>query len=341
MLNLSPVTPLRMVCRGICNHITNHPSVVSYEVTLSCNCNCRHCDHGGMKRNERRLGPADYGKMTRLLNPVAVQISGGEPLLRDDILDVVRAIKQSGVPYLIFVTNGALLNEEVYLQLRLAGMNQLSVSLDFPDERHDEFRQRRGLYRHLEQVIPQLGAYGYRDIILNTVITGANLKEIITLCQRARDWAVSISFSIYTPLRTGERDYCIDTEEDLSLLRGTIGALMDLKKQTDHIVTPTAVLLDTLKFVEHGYNMPNCKSGMRFLVVTPEGDLIPCSLHRDKRYSVRQEMIEKFSRTNQCGSCYVSIRSYLDQSLWGLVRTVPTYGKVLLSRQQHQPVSTD
>lgn len=71
-----------------------------------------------------------------------VQISGGEPLLRKDIVDVVKAIKQSkGVPYLIFVTNETLLNEDVYLQLHEAGVNQLSVSFDFPDERHDEFRR--------------------------------------------------------------------------------------------------------------------------------------------------------------------------------------------------------
>jgi len=332
MLNLSPLTPAKIACRGICNYIINRPLIISYEVTLSCNCNCRHCDHGGIKRAERQLKPTDYAKITRLFNPVAVQISGGEPLLREDVLDVARAIKQSDMPYLIFVTNGVLLNEEVYLQLHQAGVNQFSVSLDFPDQRHDEFRRRRGLYRHLEQVIPQLAAFGYRDIILNTVITKDNLKEILSLYQKAKDWNASISFSIYTPLRTGSRDYCIDTDEDLTVLRNTIGALIELTKQSNHIVTPPTVLLDTLKFVEHGYDMPNCKSGIRFLAITPEGDLIPCSLHRDKEYSTQKEMIEKFSRTNQCGSCYVSIRSYCDRSLWGLIKTAQAYSKGLFSR---------
>ncbi|MFC1968832.1 radical SAM protein [Chloroflexota bacterium] len=332
MLNLSPLTALRMGCQGIYNQIINRPVVISYEATLSCNCNCRHCDHGGIKKNEKQLGPAVYGRITRHFNPVVVQISGGEPLLREDILEVVRAVKQAGAPLLIFVTNGALLNEEVYLQLHRAGVNQVSVSLDFPDERHDDFRRRRGLYRHLEQVIPQLGAYGHGDVILNSVITKANLKEILPLCQKARDWNVAISFSIYTPLRTGERGYCLDTDEDLALLRDTIGALIEQKKQTNHMITPATVLQDTLKFVEQGYNMPNCKSGMRFFVVTPEGDLIPCSLHRDKKYSIHKEMIEEFSRTNQCSSCYISLRSFCGRSLWELVRTAPAYGKMIFSR---------
>ncbi len=122
-----------------------------------------------------------------------VQISGGEPLLRKDIVDVVKAIKQSkGVPYLIFVTNETLLNEDVCLQLHEAGVNQLSVSLDFPDERHDEFRRQPGLYKHLERTIPKLASFSHRDIILNTAITKANLKDILPLAQKAMNWDVFI-----------------------------------------------------------------------------------------------------------------------------------------------------
>lgn len=333
MTTFSPLDSIRIVNRGIHNYITNHPLVVSYEVTLSCNCNCRHCDLGGMRRNEKQLKPADYADLTRLFNPVAVQISGGEPLLREDIVEVARAIKQhSGLPYLIFVTNGALLNEGNYLQLREAGVNQFSVSLDFPDTRHNEFRRRQGLYEHLDQTIPQLASFDYGDIILNTVITKINLKEILPIAKKAADWGVSISYSVYTPRRTGSRDYCIDTEEDLQFLRQTINELIELREQSNLIANPESVLRDTLKFVEQGY-MPNCKSGIRFLVVTPEGDLIPCSLHRDKKYPTQKEMMEKFSRTNQCGDCYVSIRSYSERSFWKWLGDIPTYARWLFSHR--------
>ena len=142
MTNFSPLQGIKLALKGIYNYATHRPLIVSYEVTLSCNCNCWHCDLGGIIKDEKQIKSDEYGKLTRRLNPVAVQISGGEPLLRKDIVAVVKAIKQSdGLPYLILVTNGVLLNESNYLQLHEAGVNQISVSLDFPDERHDEFRQ--------------------------------------------------------------------------------------------------------------------------------------------------------------------------------------------------------
>ncbi len=331
MATLSPLQGIKLATKGIYRYITNCPLVVSYEVTLSCNCNCRHCDLGGMIRNEEQLKPDDYANLTRILKPLVVQISGGEPLLRKDIVAVVKAIKQfDALPYVILVTNGVLLNQSNYLQLREAGVNQFSVSLDFPDERHDEFRRHRGLYKHLGQTIPQLANLGYRDIILNTAITRANLGEILPLVERAMDWNVSISYGAYTALRTGDKDYFLDTPGELEILRQAINRLVELKNQSNLIANPKAVLLDTLKFFEQGY-MPNCQAGIKFFVVMPDGSFVPCSMRRNK-YSSQKEMVKEFSRSNQCGGCYVAIRSYSEQSLWGQLKEIPQYGKRLFSR---------
>jgi len=330
MTNLSAWRGVELAAKGIRNYITGHPLVVSFEVTLSCNCNCRHCDLGGMKRNEGQLKPEEYTRLTRILKPIVVQVSGGEPLLREGIVDIIKAIKQGGLPFVIFVTNGVLLNESNYLQLHEAGVNHFSVSLDFPDERHDEFRRHRGLFEHLEETIPRLAGFGYQDIILNSAITRANLRDILPLAQKAKDWNVSISYSAYTALRTKARDYCIDTEEELELLRQTIDELLELKKTSNYIANSEGVLLDTLKFFEQGY-MSNCQAGKRFLVVMPEGSLVPCSMHRNK-YSSQKEMINRFSCNNQCSSCYVAIRSYSEQSVWRQLRNIPSYGKLLFAR---------
>ncbi|MCK4387253.1 MAG: radical SAM protein [Dehalococcoidia bacterium] len=331
MTNFSPLDGIKVAARGICNYIAKRPLIVSFEVTLSCNCNCRHCDLGGLIKDERQIKPDDYARLTQLLKPPLVQISGGEPLLRKDIVAIAKAIKESNsIPYLILVTNGVLLNESNYIQLHEAGVNQLSVSLDFPDERHDEFRRHRGLYRHLDETIPKLAKFGYGDIILNIAITRANLEEVLPLAQKAKDWGVSISYSAYTPLRTNDNSYAINTPEDLVILRKTIYELIELTKRTNHITNSKAVFLDTIKFFEQGY-LPNCKAGIRFFVVMPDGAFVPCSLHRSK-YSTQKEMIKNFSQTNQCGGCYVAIRSYSDRSLWGLLKDTPTLSKRLLAR---------
>jgi MoaA/NifB/PqqE/SkfB family radical SAM enzyme len=323
MANISLLQGIKLVGGGIHNYITNRPIVVSYEVTLSCNCNCRHCDLGGVIKDEKQIKPEEYGDLTRRLKPLAAQISGGEPLLRKDIAAIVKAIKQAGVQYVILVTNGVLLNESNYLQLREAGVNQFSVSLDFPDERHDDFRRRPGLYKRLEQRLPQLAKLGFRDVILNTAITKANLREILPLAKKAAEWGVDISYSAYTALRTGNKEYCLNNGEDLEILRQAINELIISKKQDTHLTNPELTLRDTLKFFEQGY-MPNCKAGIRFLVVMPDGSLVPCSLQRSK-YTTRKEMVEKFSRTNRCGNCYVAIRSYSEMSLWSHTKNFPGY----------------
>jgi len=323
MAHLSLLQGTKLVTRGIHSYITKRPIVVSYEVTLSCNCNCHHCDLGGIIEDEKQIKPEEYRDLTQRLKPLAAQISGGEPLLRKDITAIVKAIKQSGVQYLILVTNGVLLNESNYLQLREAGVNQFSVSLDFPDERHDEFRRRPGLYKRLEHSLPRLAKLGFRDIILNTAITKANLREILPLAKKAAEWDVDISYSAYTALRTSNEDYCLKNGEDLGILRQAINELIILKKQGTHLTNPELTLRDTLKFFEQGY-MPNCKAGIRFLVVMPDGSLVPCSLHRTK-YDTREEMVEKFSRTNRCGSCYVAIRSYSEMSFLDHTKNLPTY----------------
>lgn len=323
MANISPLQGIRIATKEIHNYITDRPIVVSYEVTFSCNCNCRHCDLGGLVKDEKQITPEEYGDLTRRLKPLVAQISGGEPLLRKDIAAIVKAIKQAGPEYMILVTNGALLNESNYLQLREAGVHQFSVSLDFPDERHDEFRRRPGLYKRLEQSLPRLAKLGFRDIILNTAITQANVGEILPLTKKATEWGVDISYSAYTPLRTGNKDYCLNNGEDLEILHQAINELVILKKQGTQLVNPELTLRDTVKFFERGY-IPNCKAGIRFLVVMPDGSLVPCSLHRSK-YATQKEMIEDFSRTNRCGGCYVAIRSYSEMSLLSHARNIRKY----------------
>ena len=330
MANVSPLQAIKLVRRGIHNYITKRPLVVGYEVTLSCNLNCRHCDLGKFIKDEKRIKPEVYGDLTRRLSPVVAIFSGGEPLLRKDITAIVKAVKQSdGTPYLILVSNGMLLNESNYLQLHEVGVNQFSVSLDFPDERHDEFRGRPGLYKHLEQTLSRLAKLGFRDIILNTAITKANLREILPLAKKAIEWGVDISYSAYTALRTGSEDYCLNNGEDLGILRQAVNELVALRRRDNHIANPKAVLLNTLEFFEQGY-MPDCKAGIRSLVVMPDGSLVPCSLHRSK-YATRKEMVEKFSRTNPCTSCYVALRSYSELSVLNHMKSITHYTKRLFA----------
>ena len=206
------IESLRIIGRGSLNWIAGRPIVVSFEVTDACTCFCKHCDHGGPRDESRNLRPAEYRRYMEALRPCVVQVSGGEPLLRDDVVEIVRNIKGgSKLPYTILVSNWSLMTQEKYLALREAGIHQFSVSLDFPDERHDDFRAYPGLYRHLEDLVPRLARLGHDDIVLNSCITSENVGEIGAIADKAREWGVNLCYSAYSARRTGCRDYFLDT----------------------------------------------------------------------------------------------------------------------------------
>lgn len=309
-----------MISRGTWSFLTNRPLVVSFEVTHSCPADCLHCDKGGIKPDPAGLlRAADYGRLRAKLKPMAVQLSGGEPLLRRDLEDIVRAVKEpSGLPYTILVTNGRLFTEERYLALRALGVNQFSISLDFPDERHDTFRQSHGLYEHLAKLVPTLAAHGYDDVALNTAITRENLPSLRNIYERAKQWGVSISYSAYTPLRTHNMAHYIHSADDLALLRQTLDELLTLKAQNGRIANSPWTLSGIYNFFLHG-TVPGCKAGRRFMVVTPTGGLRPCSMF-ENTYASHHEILKEWVPNNDCGGCYVSIRSYLDASFWTLLK---------------------
>lgn len=312
---------LRIIGRGSLNWMAGRPIVVSFEVTDSCNCYCRHCDHGGPKDDTWNLKAADYRRYVETLRPCVVQVSGGEPLLRDDIVDIVRNIKShSGLPYTILVSNWALMTEDLYLELRRAGIDQFSVSLDFPDERHDQFRSYPGLYRHLSRIVPRLAALGYDDIVLNSCITRENVAEIDAMAAKAREWGVNICYSAYSARRTGCRDLFLNSAEQLRTLNEQLDRVEARRDETNWIVNATSTLDATRRYFQNG-GAPGCTAGLRFLVVTSAGELQPCSM-QFRRYPLHEQarMVAEFTRNNACDECYVSIRSYLDKTFPQLLR---------------------
>jgi MoaA/NifB/PqqE/SkfB family radical SAM enzyme len=306
---------LRIIGRGSLNWPAGRPIVVSFEVTDACTCYCKHCDHGGPRDQSRNLKPPDYRRYMAALRPCVVQVSGGEPLLREDVVDIVRNIKSaSGLPYTILVSNWSLMTPDKYLELRDAGIDQFSVSLDFPDERHDEFRRLPGLYARLCDLVPRLAALGHDDIVLNSCITSCNVAEINRLADKAREWGTNICYSSYSARRTGCRDYSLTTPEQLALLNREFDRVETRRDSSNWIVNSPSTLESTRRFFKNNA-APGCKAGHRFLVVTSDGWLQPCSMVF-QRYSLedRARMATEFTQSNTCDECYVSIRSYLDKS---------------------------
>ena len=111
------------------------PLAVHLEVVSSCNLTCTHCFAGELPRREKRLGPAEidrlFAEMARL-GSFRLGLTGGEPLLRKDLFDILdAAVGRNLHPCL--TTNALLLTEEIARQLGRRDLVWLNVSLEGPD----------------------------------------------------------------------------------------------------------------------------------------------------------------------------------------------------------------
>jgi hypothetical protein len=128
---------------------------------------------------------------------IVVSINGGEPLLRNDICDIVRQVRLH-VMYVALITNAGLLTLEKAHALKEAGLDQLTISLDYLDERHDKVRGIPGLFKRISGLVPQIRNQVLENIVLNTIIMDSNLDDVVTIAKQAHEWGIKVSFSAYS-----------------------------------------------------------------------------------------------------------------------------------------------
>ena len=216
--------------RGLGNQLAKKPFCISFEITHSCNAKCKHCHlHGPVE--EVRASPERLGEICKELSPVVTQASGGEPMLRTDLEQIVRAWRvPNRAPFIVVTTNGTLLTQDRYQSLREAGVDEFSISLDYPDERHDEFRGVPGLFHKIENLIQDLGSLNNKAISLCCVIQSDNFRLLPQMAELAHKWDVRLNFSAYNTLRTDDKSYML-SEDDLEEFKEIIPVLVDLQKK--------------------------------------------------------------------------------------------------------------
>ena len=339
--NIPTGLAIRMAARTVKNMILKRPLCIALEITHNCTADCFHCDKGAHV-DDHPVGVAEYKKICEDISPSMIQIAGGEPLLRKDLPEIVRALhKPNKPPFLVLITNASLLTEEKYFELRAAGIKHYSISLDFPDKRHDENRKIPGLFDHLSYIVPKLLSHGNNDVAINTCITRENYPHLREIARVVESWGAKLNFSVYTAMRTFNDDLSLRHPEDTAELRKIITEFYDPAKGYKSVMTAERVFWNYLKYFENGSYMPNCQAGWKSLVINPDGRLTPCAMLIDTRYDSREELVEKFSKTNTCGGCFVSIRANTEKTAWQLftdnLRAMRLSGKSTVSVDKPEP----
>src|SRR5919202_7091791 len=172
-------------------HLKRMPVLVHFEVTMRCNARCGFCDYWKTSPSAREHELKSFADAARFFNPLMITFTGGEPLLRRDLEDLVSAVARAvRLRYIALITHGGMLTPERAKSLWEAGLNQFSISLDFLDERHDRARGIPGLAAKIFATIPKMREAGIDNIRFNTVIRNDNLDQVLPIVRRARELGV-------------------------------------------------------------------------------------------------------------------------------------------------------
>jgi len=261
------------VAKYVGNRIHHRPMLASIEMTKHCNAGCDFCDDWKTQHSPK-LG--DVVEMTRKLNPMVLSLTGGEPLIEKRIPQIIRDVKASQrFIYIYIVTNGSLLTEERADEMFDAGLDQLSISLNYLDPRQDEERKLPGLYAHLSELIPKITARG-RTVVTNTVIMRDNLDQVVPIARQTQAWNAKVSYSCYTAFKNGNREHYLSPEE-LGRLRGIVAELVQHKKRAGNITNSRFYLERIVPYFEDPEGIQGCKAGNSFVQLTPDGQVRQCA----------------------------------------------------------------
>jgi radical SAM protein with 4Fe4S-binding SPASM domain len=198
------------------------PYVVSWNLTYRCNLACEHCylDAGGSPSvtTENFADRSELGteECFRVIDDIAAFapecltiLTGGEPLLRRDILEIVRRAAERGL-WVVVGTNGVRITENLAGRLAEAGARGLSLSLDALDpDRHDGFRKVRGAWRNTVEGADILNRTGL-PFIVQTTAGSHNLGELDAIADFAHQRLAAKVWNLYFLVPTGRGQFVSD-----------------------------------------------------------------------------------------------------------------------------------
>jgi AdoMet-dependent heme synthase len=338
--NVSTVPKNISTCSAIVTTL-HRPYVISWNLTYRCNLACEHCYlDAGSAKHRRDTSPAfaDRSELStdechRVIDEIAAFapesitiLTGGEPLLRRDILSIITYAHQKAL-WTVVGSNGVLITDTVASAIKDAGVRGMALSLDALDpETHDRFRMVKGAWKNTVRGASVLQTVGL-PFIVQTTVGRHNLGEIRQIADFAHETMQAKVFNLYFLVPSGRGQFSSDISP--AEYNGVLVTLREIQeayagrmivnaKCAPHYVRalyeadPHSPFLKTFSS-----NAGGCPAGTHYMGIRPNGDVTPCpylpqfggNLKRESLKNIWHEsdlFTQVRTRTGlggRCGSC--------------------------------------
>jgi len=273
------------------NRQLSAPLFVIWEITGACNLRCKHCLSNSGKLSPDELNTREAKKlidalgMTKVFN---ISFSGGEPLIRPDILELLEYASQKNIG-IELLTNGTLITKKMIARLENIKLFNVQVSLDGIGKTHDNFRGINGSYECAVKAIKLLRDANY-EVVISSAVTKQNIDEIPQII----DMAVSLGASSYKTTLFMPSGRGKDNVDELTLTpqdtREFAFMMIEKKEEVgDKIIINNEVIYPWLtgltenssSFEVADSSRIGCTAGNSSLYITPDGKISPCPFLRE------------------------------------------------------------
>lgn len=276
------------------------PYHIVWLATNACNARCVHCSSDAAKRLPGELTTAEAKNLFQELANLGVfdvAVSGGEPLTRRDIFDVMEYATRLGIR-LGLGSNGSTVNEKVTQKLLEIGLNRLQISIDGLEATHDVARRWPGLFQKATRAIKLALKEGLRVHVCFTAhrLNFREIDRVIDLCVNLG--VHRFNFSRLVP--TGRADNMLDLtpgewKETISIFDHKRDEYKDQMEFSTHLAQQ--ILSDSK--LENQPGFIGCQAGVGQGCIDSVGNVMPCVMLPIIVGNIRQNSFEEIWNSSE------------------------------------------
>ena len=259
--------------------------ILSLRITLTnrCNVNCLYCHHDGMVKSKDEMTADELYTICKIAKKIGVRkirLSGGEPLLKKDIVEIVERIASLDFKDISMTTNGILLGK--YAQdLKDAGLDRVNVSLDTLNRETFEFITKKDYLEDAKNGILKAVEVGLYPVKINMVIMkDINQNEIKDMFEFCKENDIVLQLIELIESESCDDDkFSEDYHYKLDDIESELADIADDVREREFMQGRKKYYIDgeVVKPVDNASFCAKCSR----LRITPDGKIKPCLLRND------------------------------------------------------------